>query len=158
MCVKLDTYADYIPVVSSITNLVDLFLKYVFRPCVGEAQLQNNHYFAYLDTKTWLRSITLLVPVIGNILIAIIDIYSAIRAEELQGLAAHLNRPEEAGNAVQLYNEAYFWGSVEAKYQLGSRLLSGKGLTITDPVMAKKFLRAAAALGHPRAQEALSAL
>ncbi len=88
-------------------------------------------------------------------MIAIIDIYSAIKAEEFEGLAAYLNRDSEASSAIPLYNEASFYGSVEAKYQLGRRLLSGEGLRRTDTVMAKGFLREAAALGHTRAQEAL---
>ena len=47
--------------------------------------LRNSHYFAYLETKTSSRSIILIVPVLGNLLIAIQDIYCVIRAEEFVG-------------------------------------------------------------------------
>jgi len=155
-CVKIDRYLDYVPVASALTNLVDIFLKCIYRPCVGESKIQSNHYFAYLDTKPISRSIILIIPILGNILIAAIDIYGAIKAEEFEGLAADLNRPHEAGNAVRLYNQAAIFGSTEARYQLGCRLLSGTGgINRVDRPMSTRNLRAAAALGHVKAQQAL---
>lgn len=158
-CVKADRYLDYVPVASTITNLVDIFLKCVYKPCVDESKIQSNHYFAYLDTKSTLRSIILIIPILGNILIAAMDIHGAIKAEEFEDLATHLNRPHEVGNAARLYNQAAFFGSTEARYQLGLRLLSGTGgINRVDKPMGIKNLRAAAALGHMNAQKALASL
>ncbi len=87
-CVKADSYADYIPFVSTISNIVDIFLKYVFQPCYGESNLQNNHFFAYLETKHLLRSIILLIPVLGNALTAGIDMVTKpFMAPGSEGLA-----------------------------------------------------------------------
>lgn len=41
VCVNFDRYADYVPIVSSVTNLIDLFLKYVIRPCLSETNLKQ---------------------------------------------------------------------------------------------------------------------
>ncbi|MCH9633564.1 MAG: hypothetical protein S4CHLAM7_02920 [Chlamydiae bacterium] len=158
-CVKIDRYLDYVPAVSTLTNLVDIFLKCVYKPSVGESKIQSNHYFAYLNTKSISRSIILTIPILGNILIAAMDLYGAIKAEEFEGLAEHLNAPHEVGNAVRLYMQAASFGSVEARYQLGLRLLSGTGgINQIDKPMGIQNLRAAAAVGHVKAQEALASL
>lgn len=176
-CVKLRCYADYAPVASFILNLGDVFLKYAFRPCVGEARLQDNHYFAYLDTKTWLRFVTLILPVVCYarfdakkwsrpvtwilpvILIAITDLFMAIKAEAIEALASQCGQ-NDSGNAIRLYYNASHYGSVEAHYVLGNYLWYKIGIKPTYPekqriAMIKHCWRDAAALGHPQAQEAL---
>lgn len=148
-CVKADRYLDYVPFVSTVTNLVDIFLKYVYKPCRGESNLENSHYFAYLDTKNLLRSIILLIPILGNIVIGVADIYCAIKAEEFEGQAANRFSPNEAENAVRLYRKASSYGSAEARFQLGCRFFSGiGGIREVDKERGIKYLRAAAALGH----------
>lgn len=78
-CVNFDYYADYVPVISSFTNLIDLFLKYAVHPCLSKTNLKQNHYFTYLYTKSPKRCLCLLIPFIGNIFIAIPCISSFIK-------------------------------------------------------------------------------
>ncbi|MBS4169054.1 ankyrin repeat domain-containing protein [Parachlamydia sp. AcF125] len=70
---KADRIADYVPGLSTITNLIDLFQKYVMLPTKQKANISNNHYYSYLKQKSFSRCIVLLVPVIGNISVAIYD-------------------------------------------------------------------------------------
>ncbi len=71
--VKIDQICDYIPVVSSVNNLVDLFLKCVVLPCMERGSITNSHYFTHINNKSYARCITLLVPIIGNIAIALCE-------------------------------------------------------------------------------------
>ncbi|MBS4168594.1 HEAT repeat domain-containing protein [Parachlamydia sp. AcF125] len=70
---KADRVSDYIPGISTITSLIDLFQKCVVLPFKQKANISKNHYYTYLKQKSFSRCVVLLLPVIGNILIAIYD-------------------------------------------------------------------------------------
>ncbi|MBS4168608.1 HEAT repeat domain-containing protein [Parachlamydia sp. AcF125] len=70
---KADQVSDYIPVISTLTNLIDLFQKYVVLSRKQKVNVSKNHYYAHLQQKSFSRCIVLLIPVIGNILVAIYD-------------------------------------------------------------------------------------
>lgn len=150
-CVNLDRCSDYIPIASSITNLTDLFLKHVFRPCIGETKVENIHYFVHLETKSSMRCVMLLFPILGNLFILLIDTWNALKAQELESLAKALDKESEAANRIQLYDQAAMLGSKEGLYQVAVAHISGQGLTKKDPQLAEKLLRRAAALGHTKA-------
>lgn len=71
--VKTDNFCDYIPVVSSITNLVDLFQKCVVLPFMDKEAISSSHYYKYINEKSFARCFLLIIPVIGNIIIGIYD-------------------------------------------------------------------------------------
>ena len=71
--VKVDAACDYIPVVSTASNLIDLFQKCVILPLMNKQSIANNHYYTYLKEKNVSRCLVLLIPVIGNIIIKICD-------------------------------------------------------------------------------------
>ena len=62
---------DYTPFVSTATSLINLFLKYVVLPFMNQQHIAKNHYYTHIQQKSTLRSIVLLVPIIGNIAVAI---------------------------------------------------------------------------------------
>ncbi|MBS4168592.1 HEAT repeat domain-containing protein [Parachlamydia sp. AcF125] len=70
---KADRVSDYIPAISTITNLIDLFQKCVVLPFKQKINVSKSHYYAYLKQKSFSRCVVLLLPVIGNILVAIYD-------------------------------------------------------------------------------------
>ncbi len=72
--VKTDRIFDYIPVFSTVTNLIDIFQKCVILPLMSEEKIKNNHYYTHVKEKNLARCISLLIPVIGNILIALLDV------------------------------------------------------------------------------------
>lgn len=81
--VKTDCFCDYVPFVSSITNLVDLFQKCVVLPfieCVvlpfiDNATITSNHYYKHINEKSFVRCFLLVIPVIGNLIVGIYDLY-----------------------------------------------------------------------------------
>ena len=64
--IKIDQYADYVPFVSTATNLVDLFQKCVLIPRMKPEEIEQSRYYTYLQDKSVMRCITLLVPLFGN--------------------------------------------------------------------------------------------
>ncbi|MBS4168595.1 HEAT repeat domain-containing protein [Parachlamydia sp. AcF125] len=70
---KADRVSDYIPGVSTVTNLIDLFQKCAVLPFKQKANISKSHYYSYLKQKSFSRCVVLLLPVIGNILVAIYD-------------------------------------------------------------------------------------
>lgn len=72
--VYIDRAADYIPIVSTITNLYAIFLKCIILPLMKETFIQKNHYFKYMQQKDLGRCFLLLIPLYGNICAGIPDI------------------------------------------------------------------------------------
>lgn len=179
-CIQFDRFADYVPVLSSITNLVDLILQDVSRSsCLNETNVKSNHYLAYLQTKDDYRCIFLtipicftllsvfsyvflVIPVLASISIAAWDIRNYLQAEREVSLAKAC-APTNQRAALELYGNAADRGSTEAMYQLGLRFLYGvqiatpHGMERIDPVQedAIRCLRSAAALGHQKALDTL---
>lgn len=71
--VKTDHFCDYIPFVSSITNLVDLFQKCVVLPFMDKETISSSHYYKHINEKSFARCFLLIIPVIGNVIIGIYD-------------------------------------------------------------------------------------
>ncbi|HEY4832303.1 MAG TPA: hypothetical protein VIH61_07070 [Waddliaceae bacterium] len=71
LLVKIDHFCDYIPLVSSVTNLVDLFQKCVVLPFMDKTTIVSNHYYKHINEKSFVRCFLLVIPVIGNIIIGI---------------------------------------------------------------------------------------
>src|SRR5580693_3993217 len=71
--VKIDNFSSYVPVLSTVVNLVDLFQKCAVIPRMKKEDVLHSHYYTHLDQKSFARCIALLVPILGNIIIAIYD-------------------------------------------------------------------------------------
>lgn len=71
--VKFDVICDYIPLVSTITNLYDLVMKHIAFPMMDEETVKGDQFYSYLKDKSTIRCMVSLVPVLGNIAIAIYD-------------------------------------------------------------------------------------
>lgn len=86
---ELDRVCDYIPFVSTISNVVDLFQKYV---CKCLPNVSKNRYWAHIKQKDLFRCVILLLPVLGNIYILVSDFLEhkkdrAISLQAIQSLA-----------------------------------------------------------------------
>src|SRR5579864_2135951 len=73
LLVTADNICSYVPLLSTVTNLVDIFQKCVVLPRMNQENIWNSYYYTHLDQKSFARCITLLVPILGNIIIAIYD-------------------------------------------------------------------------------------
>ncbi|MBM3193604.1 MAG: hypothetical protein FJZ59_05175 [Chlamydiae bacterium] len=70
--VKIDYISDLIPVVSSATNLIDLFLKCAIIPCLKKSQIETSHYWTHLNKKSFAICLSaIFLPVIANTYLAI---------------------------------------------------------------------------------------
>jgi hypothetical protein len=72
LLVKVDLLCDYIPLVSTASNLIDLFQKYVVLPFL--AKETSNRYYQHLQQKSFFRCIALIIPILGNIIVGIYDL------------------------------------------------------------------------------------
>lgn len=69
---ELDYILDYVPVVSTVSNLIDITAKLILGNLSNEP-IDSFPYFAHLSEKSYLRCITLLIPIIGNIIVGLHD-------------------------------------------------------------------------------------
>ncbi len=86
LLVQADRACDYIPVLSTVTNLIDLFQKC----CCSCEPKPKDHYYKHIQDKSVLRCITLLIPVVGNLIVALYDACSV--PSDRQKLLAAINR------------------------------------------------------------------
>lgn len=71
--IQADYICDCVPAISTINNIINLFLKTVVLPFIDEEIISNKCYYAHLKNKAFLRCIVLSVPIIGNIIIKTYD-------------------------------------------------------------------------------------
>ena len=83
-----DSICDYIPLVSTVSNLIDLFQKNVILSFIDKGTINDSHYFTHLKGKLDLRCVVLLIPLIGNIVIGIYDFANRKYNDKNQMLAA----------------------------------------------------------------------
>ena len=75
---EADKVCDYIPFLSTISNLIDLFQKIIIIPLIyimNKDYIKNDRYYKHLDEKNFSRCLFLLVPVIGNVCYGVIDMF-----------------------------------------------------------------------------------
>lgn len=77
-----DHICDKVPFVSSVTNTLDIFQKSVFVPLSNTKT--RCHYYKHLESKSFIRCLALLIPIIGNIAIFIFDHYSKKNPEKVE--------------------------------------------------------------------------
>lgn len=76
--ILLDKVCDLIPIVSSVTNLIVLFEKCVFKFCSAET-IKNNHYYTHINDKSLVQCLALIfIPFISNCVIAV---YNLVKKE-----------------------------------------------------------------------------
>jgi hypothetical protein len=59
--------AEYLPVVSTGVNLINIFQKCVIMPCMNKRTIGRSPYYRHLRDKSLMQCAILLVPVVGNI-------------------------------------------------------------------------------------------
>lgn len=70
--------SDFIPVSSTFFSLIEIFLRYLIQPIFKP----KSHHFTYINDKSHFRTIILLVPIVGNLIILIWELlYFLIKKE-----------------------------------------------------------------------------
>jgi len=103
---EIDRICDYIPVVSTVSNIVDLFLKRVVTPRLTETTLKSR-YWTHIKRKEVSRImmamiIPLLVPVLGSIYIFVSDYFEHKKNQEICDKAIKDAAIEEKKNIRRL--------------------------------------------------------
>lgn len=106
MLINIDVVCDYIPFVSTITNLVDLFQKTLTLPEPNRSQ--ENPYYTYLREKDDFRCKVLLVPIFGNIFIMLYDLMNKCKQPDL---ASRLDQIDLLDNGI-MFAECVGFGRV----------------------------------------------
>lgn len=65
--IAIDQTSNKIPLVSTATNLVNLFQKYAIIPFMSEERIRNSPYFSHINQKSTLECWMLLIPLVGNL-------------------------------------------------------------------------------------------
>lgn len=93
---NLDSLCDCLPVVSTVTNLGDLFLKCVVFPLEERSRIQLPHFLSrhevrgfrnHLDEKSVGRCILLLIPIIGQLTVLLLSPLVYLRKTHMKGPA-----------------------------------------------------------------------
>lgn len=96
--VKADRFFDLVPVASSATNLIDLFLKCAVVPCLSEASINKSRYWTHLKQKSFLVCLAaIFLPVLANIGLAIKYCKDGKRASLTQRKAEQIKLPPNVG-------------------------------------------------------------
>lgn len=84
--IKIDQYSDYVPVWSTVTNLIAIFEKYVGNWICCQTSSEDHEYCKYIQDKSYRRCALLLLPIIGNVVIAIYDFFMMYNSGATQEL------------------------------------------------------------------------
>ena len=78
LLVSADRVCDYIPIISTVSNTVGLFQKYCVIDCIDDRDLASGRYYTYLKDKSTYRSLALLIPGLGNLIVGMHDLFPTL--------------------------------------------------------------------------------
>ncbi len=70
-------FLDYVPYLGTAKNIMDIFLKCTLVPLMSKETIQTHPYYTHLADKSLARCFVLLVPIFGNISVALYDLSQA---------------------------------------------------------------------------------
>lgn len=77
--VKADKALDFVPILSTLTNTIDIFQKCAVFPLCKKQCIEKNRYFTHLKNKKLFKCVLLLIPIFGNIVIGIITVNKKVQ-------------------------------------------------------------------------------
>lgn len=130
--VDFDYYSKYIPILSTVLNLVHLFQKAFQIPSLTETELSKNRYFRHINQKSVFRCLVLLIPFIGNIAVVIHDYHQKKEAGRLYCLAENYwngkGDQKDTIEACKFYRRASVLGHAKATSKLAENYTIGDGV------------------------------
>lgn len=93
--VKMDRFCDYVPFVSTVSSLVDIFEKAMIQTFCSDKTIKENRYFSHINGKSNERSAILLIPILGNIIVALGDMKIKNTVQDLKSLMDELKKSFE---------------------------------------------------------------
>lgn len=116
--VAIDQIADFIPIISTITNLEDISQKIIMDlgKMISHQKPSENYYYKNLDQKSYWQCMCGLIPAFGNAIIGSIKIYDrhisvkeiklgdiSLASGDKEGAVSHFRIAAEKGNTAALY-------------------------------------------------------
>ncbi len=147
LLVNIDQFCDYIPVISTLTNLVDLVAKCILKLVKNPQLFFGNHYFRHLDNKSFSRCFTLLFFGIANLMIGIID-FVALHKKITTFSNAMDVIEENPKEGIKKIFQAAKLGHVTSMHYMGNYYMRNGGKA--DIIEAMKWHRKAADAGYSR--------
>ena len=148
--IQTDKTAERIPLVSTVTNLVDIFLKYVVFPKMKSENINNNHYFTHLNNKKAIRCIILLIPVLGNI---VVGIYDFIKKQEVDETKAtqKVSQSQNLNNSKKVENNQFLNENNKSNENKNEKVDESEGVKESKRQAEIKLLQQNANLGDLQA-------
>lgn len=72
LLVKADDFSDYIPVLSTATNLVNIFQKCVILPCMTQRFITTSPYYHHLNQKSVIECALSAIP-FAKVIVCMLD-------------------------------------------------------------------------------------
>lgn len=152
--IHTDRVCDRIPVVSSVTNLVDLFQKIHFRKVPQEVVAGDPlRYSVYIKQKSVGRCFLLLIPFLGNFIVGMHDVRMKKKAENLfeegnsKNIHEGIHKIADSKGAIDAYTKAAKLGHIGAMVAL-AKLYQAEN----EPALAMEWFKRADVLGNPEAK------
>jgi len=95
MLTHIDMFFDYVPFISTVTNIVNIFQKFLIIPFIDKDYLKESHYFFHIQNKGLFRCVLLIVPILGNLIVIGVD--SVCNRRDLEDLNDNLEILAEEG-------------------------------------------------------------
>lgn len=106
---------DCIPIISTITNSAEIFLKACCPKYLNEAAKQKNYLAKHINKKSFLICFIGLVPLFGNLAICIYRLTRKRTPLEIAKKIAQTGKPESLHNLAFAYANA---GKIEKSYKI----------------------------------------
>ena len=65
--IRMDRFLDTYSILSTVNNIVDLFIKCVVLPCMNQATIDKNHYFTHLSSKSFQCCLRAIAPILWTV-------------------------------------------------------------------------------------------
>lgn len=164
---KFNNLAAYIPLLSTFTSVIDLGQK-VFLWIKGEEVAKTSAYYEHIQEKSKVRCVVLLVPVLGNVALALYDglnaamgKYYARQAEKTKKDPALFHNiadldfmKENQKKRIEYWEKGAAKGNHDCLIKLGQFHSNAKDSAVIE--MGCAYLEKAARVGNPKALLELS--
>lgn len=151
------SYYDYIPVVSTSINLVEILIKIKIDLTTQSSGQLKNRVIKHCKNTTYTRCLILLVPILGNLIVFIYDrIYPkhfldkaklqaklgdlSKKLEIAKAYFEGINTPKDTSKGIKWFKSAAADNNLEAMVFLSECYIQGKGVQ-ADMETAKKFVK-----------------
>ena len=109
-------YTDYTPFLSTVCGITQFVIKKFFLVDLDKKTINNYAYFRYINAKTYKRILIICVPIIGNLYVAIYDLFNKKANHEAKVLYEIKNNNFSLLDESLKKNEQFMAQAIESNY------------------------------------------